>query len=103
MSEFSEIREFQQSLLSNGIVGYSYDDLSYLLNAAKICARTAGIPMAGAGAVMGAAAGSVTIPGVGAIPGWVAGALAGFAGGTLTCTIARAGMKPALDEILRNR
>lgn len=97
----NELINFQRSLASNGLIGYSHSDLQYLFNIARICARTAGVPLGGAGAVMGAGAGSVTLPGIGAVPGFVAGALAGFIGGTASCMVARGALKKNLDEILK--
>jgi hypothetical protein len=99
----NEVFEFQSFLAKSGMVGYSYSDAQYLLNAARICARQAGIPLAGLGATYLASVGAVSVPVVGALPGWVAGGLAGFFGGTAACVLARASMKPYLDEILRNR
>ena len=99
----NETLEFQNFLARNGVIGYSYSDAEYLLNVAKLCAKTSGIPLAGVGGVALAGAGSIAIPGVGAVPGWIVGALAGFVGGTTACVIARAGMKPALDQILHGR
>ena len=96
----NEIETLRYQLMRNGIIGYSYSDLEYLLKVAKICAAQGGIPLAGVGAVGLAGAGSVMIPVVGAIPGWVAGALAGFVGGTVTCTMGRMALKPELDRIL---
>jgi hypothetical protein len=102
MNSTNEVFKFRENLAKNGIIGYSPDKLEYLYNVAKICARTAGIPAAGATAVMAAGVGSVTIPGVGAVPGWVAGALAGFVSGTVSCTIMRVSFKEKLDELYLN-
>lgn len=92
--------KFKNMLTKNGIVGYSHDDVQYLWNVAKICARTNGVATAGAVAVMTAGVGTVALPGVGAVPGWVAGALAGFVSGTTTCVMGRVAFKRGLDEIL---
>ncbi len=97
----NELISFKRTLENNGLIGYSHSDLQYLYNISKTCAKTAGVPVAGAGAVMAAGAGSVTIPVIGAVPGFVAGALAGFIGGTASCMIARGTLKKNLDEILR--
>ena len=95
------IRNLQDGLVHNQLVGYSRDDIEYLANVVKICAKQAGIPMAGAVGVATAGAGAITVPGVGAVPGWVVGALSGFIGGTVACTVSRASLKRQLDELLR--
>ena len=100
MPDHTGVSGFKQTMVKNGITGYSRSDLTYLYNIAKSCAKTNGIPVAGAGAVMAAGAGSVTIPVVGAVPGFVAGALAGFVGGTASCMIARSTLKRGLDDLL---
>ena len=95
-----DLETFRRNLANNGVIGYSPSDLRYLLNVARACVRTAGIPSAGAAGVALASVSSVAVPGVGAVPGWVAGALAGFVGGTAACTIAQGSLKPQLDQIL---
>lgn len=95
------LRNLQNGLAHNQLVGYSRDDLQYLANVVKICAKQAGIPMAGAIGVATASAGAVAVPGVGSVPGWVIGALSGFVGGTVACTVSRASLKRQLDELLK--
>ncbi len=92
--------KFAQDLMAIGIV--SYREQESLWRIAQRCAKTTGLAMGGAGAVMGTAAGSVTLPVVGAVPGYVAGFLAGLAGGTITCTIANRSLAPQLRELARN-
>ena len=59
-----QMERFRQELMGIGIISYREHDR--LWDIAQHCARTAGIPTAGAGAVMGMGAGSVSIPGIGA-------------------------------------
>jgi len=94
---------FRRTLISHQIIGYSTDDLEYLYNVAKICAVQGGIPVAGAGAVLGAGAGTIALPVLGSVPGWVAGALAGFVGGTAVCVMGRGAIKGELDKLLAHR
>lgn len=100
MNSTNEISNFRNRLAANGIIGYSFQQLDYLLNVAKICMRTNGVPVAGATAVMSAGVGAVTLPVIGSVPGLVAGALVGFASGTVTCTIAHASLKKELDKLV---
>ncbi len=86
---------FTKELMQIGIL--SYKEQETLWQIAQRCAKTAGIPTAGAGFVLGMKVGTVTWPVVGAIPGSVAGALAGLFGGTLSCTI----MNKAMQDELR--
>jgi hypothetical protein len=97
MSDITQ--DFRSSLLQLGIV--SYRDQETLWDIAKRCARTTGVPMGGAGAVMGLKAGAVTIPGVGAVPGAVAGFLAGLAAGTAACTAANVSHRGELRKLLQ--
>lgn len=77
--------QFIEELMKIGIV--SYREQETLFKVAKRCASTTGIPMAGAGALIGLKTGSVIIPGVGTIAGPVAGSLVGLFGGTISCTM----------------
>ena len=94
-----DLLKFRKALLEQGLQ-YNPDRTKYLFNVAKHCAKISGIPLAGAGAVMGAGAGSVTIPVIGSIPGYLAGALAGFISGTAMCTMSKAGLKKSLDALI---
>jgi hypothetical protein len=71
-----------------------------LMKLAKRCSQTAGVPMAGFGAVALSSVGSVAIPLVGSVPGFVAGALSGFIGGTTACMIARRASVEHVKQIL---
>jgi uncharacterized membrane protein len=76
---------FKKLMEEMGIVRYNEQD--NLWKIAKHCAATAGIPLAGAGAVLGSSAGTVAVPVVGTISGAAAGALAGLFAGTVGCTM----------------
>jgi hypothetical protein len=91
--------KFVTQLMQIGIL--SFREQERLWDIAQRCAGTAGVPMAGAGAVVGAKAGSVTVPLVGAIPGAVAGALAGLAAGTVSCVMLNTGLRQQLRELAR--
>lgn len=80
--------------------GLGDSEAETLMRLAKRCAQTAGVPMAGAGAVALAGVSSVAIPLVGSIPGYIAGALAGFVGGTTACMIARRTSAEHVKQIL---
>lgn len=80
---------------------FSTQEHATLLDVAKRCARISGLPMASAVGVVGAKAGSVTVPGVGAVPGWVAGVLAGLITGTGMCLSVQYGLKEELQKLLR--
>lgn len=69
--------------------GIGDTEVETLMRLAKQCARTSGVPLAGAGGVALAGTSAVVLPLVGSVPGYVAGALAGFVGGTTACMIAR--------------
>lgn len=91
--------EFVGQLMSIGIV--SYREQETIWHVAQRCARSTGVSVAGAGVVAGAAAGSVTVPGVGAVPGALAGFLAGLVGGTAMCTIANASLRAQRRDLAR--
>ena len=82
--------KFAKELMAIGIL--SYQEHEKLWQIAKRCARTTGVPMAGAGALAGLKMGTVAVPGVGTIAGPVAGALAGLFSGTLSCTMLNVSM-----------
>jgi hypothetical protein len=88
---------FAAELMKIGIVSYKERETLYQI--AKRCAQTTGIPMAGAGALIGLKAGSVTLPGVGTIAGPVAGALAGLFSGTLSCTMVNVSLREELRKL----
>jgi hypothetical protein len=85
---------FRSDLLKLGII--SYREQETLWQIALRCAKTAGVPAAGAGMLLMAEVTTVAIPGVGAVPGAVAGLLAGLVSGTVTCTMANASMRQQL-------
>ena len=87
---------FRSELLKLGILAYHEQDTLWRI--AKRCAKTTGLPMGGAVAVMGLKAGTVTVPGVGTMSGAVAGFLAGMAAGTFACTAATVAHR---DELRR--
>lgn len=90
---------FVKELMAIGIL--SYQEHEKLWHIAKRCASTAGIPMAGAGAVAGLSFGTVAVPGLGSVAGPVAGALAGLVSGTVSCTMLNVSMVQQL-RILAN-
>ena len=92
-------QKFTQELIKIGII--SYKEQETLFQIAKRCASTTGIPMAGAGALIGLKAGTVTVPGIGTMAGSVAGALAGLLGGTISCTMLNVGMRQQLQSLAR--
>ena len=92
-------QKFIQEMLKIGIL--SYKEQETLFQIAKRCATTAGVPMAGAGALYGMGMGTVTIPGVGTIAGSVAGALAGMLSGTISCTMLNVGVRKELQGLAR--
>ena len=81
---------FAKELMARGIL--SYQEHEKLWQIAKRCARTTGMPMAGAGAVAGLQMGTVTLPGIGTVAGPLAGALAGLFAGTVSCTMLNVSM-----------
>ncbi len=89
--------KFVNTLMGLGIISYKEQEKVWQI--AKRCAMTSGVPLAGAGAVMGAKMGTVTVPGVGTIAGSVAGALAGLFGGTISCTMVNMSMRNELKKI----
>ena len=82
--------DFRREMLQLGIISYNEQDT--LWDIAKKCARTAGIPAAGGGMVLGM--------GAGAVPGALVGMLAGLATGTAACTAANAKHRSALRTLL---
>ena len=91
-------RDFREQLLRLGII--SYRDQETLWGIAKRCATTTGMPLAGAGLVMGVKAGTVTVPGVGTMSGALAGFLAGLVAGTAMCTAANLAHRDELRKLL---
>jgi hypothetical protein len=92
-------QKFVAEMLAHGKV--SYREQETLWSIAQRCARTAGVPTAGAGFLLGTQMGVVTVPGIGAIPGAVAGALAGLVGGTLSCTMLNLSVRNQLRALAR--
>lgn len=92
---------FVVELLKIGIV--SYKEQETLFQIAKRCAKTTGVPMAGAGALMGIKAGSVVVPGVGTLAGPVAGALAGLFAGTFSCTMLNVSVRDELKKLAKSQ
>lgn len=90
-------QKFAEQLMTIGII--SYKEQETLWQIAKRCGSTAGVPTAGAGAVLGANLGTVTIPGVGTIAGSLAGAIVGLAAGTLSCTMLNVSMRQELKKL----
>ena len=86
--------------LAKDYFGIGDSESETLMKLAKLCSQTAGVPMAGAGAVALAGVSSVAIPLIGSVPGYVAGALAGFIGGTTACMIARRASAEHVKQIL---
>ncbi|TXT27318.1 MAG: hypothetical protein FD134_69 [Gallionellaceae bacterium] len=86
--------------LAKDYFGIGDSEADTLMKLAKRCAQTAGVPMAGVGAVALAGVGSVTVPLVGSVPGAIAGALAGFVSGTTSCMIARRTSAEHVKQIL---
>jgi hypothetical protein len=89
--------KFVNTLMAIGIISYREQETVWQI--AKRCAMTSGVPMAGAGALMGAKMGTITIPGYGTIAGSVAGALAGLFSGTVTCTMVNVSMRKELKKL----
>ena len=90
---------FTQELMSIGIV--SYREHETLWNVGQRCARTTGIPLAGAGALMGSQAGTVTLPVVGTVSGAAAGALVGLVSGTASCMMLNYSVREELRALAR--
>jgi len=90
-------KNFTTELMKMGIV--RYDEQDTLWKIAKHCASTAGVPLAGAGLILGLKAGTVAVPGVGTISGAAAGALAGLFVGTLGCTMANLSVRSELKKL----
>ncbi|MEE4206469.1 MAG: hypothetical protein V2I39_09255 [Erythrobacter sp.] len=76
-------KEMRAKLIEIGII--SYKEQETILQIARRCAKTSGLPMAGAGAVLGMKAGTVALPGIGTVSGATAGFLGGLASGTASC------------------
>lgn len=96
-----EFERFQEKLLRLGF-DYRPDEIAYLFEVAKSCARLSGLPL---GAAMGAATagvGSVIVPGIGSVPGWLVGVMAGFFSGTIMCTVFKGSIKTELDKLVRS-
>ena len=94
-------QNFVQSLMTIGIL--SYKEQETLWQIAKRCAATTGLPMAGAGFLLGMNAGTVFLPGIGSISGSVAGALAGLFSGTFSCTMLNRSMQQELKNLAQGR
>lgn len=92
------MQNFRRAMIQHGVL--SYREHETLFQIGMRCAKTTGIPLGGAGAVLGISAGSVAIPGIGSVPGAVAGFLAGMATGTMACTVANYGMRDQLRALL---
>lgn len=92
-------QKFITQMMQLGIL--SHREQETLWSIAQRCARTAGVPLAGAGAVMGLKAGSVVVPGLGTLAGPVAGALAGLFAGTFACTTANIALREELKKLAR--
>jgi hypothetical protein len=92
------LQNFRRELIKLGILSYSEQDRLY--DIALRCARTSGVALGGAGAVMGAGTANVMLPIIGTVPGAVAGFLAGLATGTMACTALHYGMKDQLRALL---
>lgn len=94
-------RGFIKELIKIGIV--SYDEQERLWDVAQRCAKTTGIPMAGAGAVLGGKMGTVALPGGGTISGAAAGALAGLVSGTVSCVALNLSVRGELRSLANGR
>ena len=92
------LQNFRRELIKLGILSYQEQDR--LFDIGMRCARTSGIALGGAGAVMGAGTANVVLPLIGTVPGAVAGFLAGLATGTMACTALHYGMKDQLRTLL---
>lgn len=86
-TDIQELNNFKRELLKIGIVSYKEQETLYQI--AKRCTKM-GIPMAGAGAIVGS-----SLPGLGT----AAGALAGMLAGTLSCTMLNASMRAELRKL----
>jgi hypothetical protein len=86
-------------LMQLGIL--SFREQERLWQIAQRCAKTAGVPMAGFGAIAGTKMGAVTVPVFGAIPGALAGALAGLAAGTVSCVMLSTTTRQQLRDLAR--
>ncbi len=95
------LKNFKQEILKFGIISHSKQDT--LWSIAKKCSVRIGLPMAAGGLVMGANAGTVTLPGIGTISGGLAGFLAGLTGGTVTCTFVNMAFREELNKLLEDQ
>lgn len=86
MDERELQREYSKLL---GLHGTELETMTAII---RHCAVKGGMPLGAVGGVGMASAGSVAVPGVGAVPGWLVGFAAGFASGTLMCTMAQRGV-----------
>ena len=91
-------QQFREQMLRLGVISYREQDTVWSI--AGRCARLTGLPLAGAGMVMGSKAGTVMVPGVGTISVALAGFLAGLATGTAMCTVANLTYRNELRKLL---
>ncbi|MCT2557826.1 hypothetical protein N0B51_02400 [Tsuneonella sp. YG55] len=84
-----DFRDFQKEIVKLGF--YSYDEQQSVFELAKRCAKTTGLSVGGAGAVMGAA---------GAGFGAAAGFLGGLVAGTAMCTAGSMLYREQIKEML---
>jgi hypothetical protein len=96
-------KEFISEIMKLGVISHSEQDTVWQI--AKKCVKQIGIPAGAGGLVIGAKAGSVSIPlGPIAAPivmsGAMAGFLAGLAGGTISCTIMNTALRPQLRKLI---
>jgi len=96
-----DAKDFRKELMAIGIVSFS--DQETLLDIARRCAYTTGIPLGGTFGTVGAAAGMLAVPGVGEVPGWAVGFLAGLLTGTLTCTSLNDSARRQLKDLAEGR
>lgn len=96
----ADFLKFRSNLLKDNL-GYSNSDMEYLFNVLKRCHKSHGLVLGAVGGTAGAAVGGTMTLGTMAIPSWVVGALAGYVGGTASCTIGLGSLKRHLDEIVR--
>ena len=90
-TDTQELNNFKRELLKLGIVSYREHETLYQI--AKRCTKM-GIPMAGAGAVIGS-----SFP----IVGTTAGALVGMLAGTVSCTMLNASMRNQLKQLANEK
>jgi hypothetical protein len=80
---------------------YSFEQARQLWSIAEDCLGPSLIVGGSTGAVMGAAAGTVTL-GTMTLPGWAVGFLGGFIAGEMACVAGGAKVKQAFDELLKS-